>query len=117
VALGSDVGGGTSFSMLRTMHEAHKVAQMRRLPFDALDGFYLATLGGAKALGMQERIGSFERGREADFVVLRPDATPLLARRMARAQTIEARLFLLMTLGDERAIEATYIQGAKSVPQ
>jgi guanine deaminase len=111
VALGTDVGGGTSFSMLRTMHEAHKVAQLRRLPFDALDGFYLGTLGGARALGMQERIGSFEPGREADFVVLRPDATPLLARRMAQAETIEARLFLLMTLGDERAIEATYILG------
>jgi guanine deaminase len=117
VALGSDVGGGTSFSMLRHMHEAHNVAQMRRLPFDARDGFYLATLGGARALGMQERIGSFERGREADFVVLRPDATPLLARRMAQAQTLDARLFLLMTLGDERAIEATYVLGTKSVPQ
>lgn len=111
VSLGSDVGGGTSFSMLRTMHDAHKVAQMRRAPFDALDGFYLATLGGARALGMQERIGSFQPGREADFIVLRPDATPLLARRMAQAQSIEARLFLLMTLGDERAIEATYILG------
>jgi guanine deaminase len=111
VSLGSDVGGGTSFSMLRTMHDAHKVARMRRLPFDALDGFYLATLGGARALGMQERIGSFEPGREADFIVLRPDATPLLARRMAQVEGIEARLFLLMTLGDERAIEATYILG------
>jgi len=111
VSLGSDVGGGTSFSMLRTMHDAHKVAQMRRAPFDALDGFYLATLGGARTLGMQERIGSFQPGREADFIVLRPDATPLLARRMAQAESIEARLFLLMTLGDERAIEATYILG------
>jgi guanine deaminase len=100
--------------MLRTMHDAHKVAQTRRAPFDALDGFYLATLGGAKALGMQERIGSFQAGREADFIVLRPDATPLLARRMAQAQGIEARLFLLMTLGDERAIEATYILGELS---
>lgn len=111
VSLGSDVGGGTSFSMLRTMHDAHKVAQMRRAPFDALDGFYLATLGGATALGMQDRIGSFQPGREADFIVLRPDATPLLARRMAQAESIEARLFLLMTLGDERAIAATYILG------
>jgi guanine deaminase len=111
VSLGSDVGGGTSFSMLRTMHDAHKVAQMRRIPFDALDGFYLATLGGATALGMQERIGSFQPGREADFIVLRPDATPLLARRMAQAESIAARLFLLMTLGDERAVEATYILG------
>ncbi len=111
VALGSDVGGGTSFSMLRTMHEAQKVAQMRRLPFDALDGFYLATLGGARALGMEERIGSFEPGREADFVVLRMDATPLLARRMLLAETLSQRLFLLMTLGDERTVEATYIMG------
>jgi guanine deaminase len=114
VALGSDVAGGTSFSMLRAMHEAYKVAQLRRVPFDALDGFYLATLGGARALGMQERIGSFEPGREADFIVLRPDATPLLARRMARAETIEARLFLLMMLGDERALEASYVLGAKA---
>ena len=111
VALGSDVGGGTSFSMLRTMQDAHKVAQMRRVPFDALDAFYVATLGGAAALGLDERIGSFEPGREADFIVLRPDATPLLARRMAQADTIAAKLFLLMTLGDERVIEATYILG------
>jgi guanine deaminase len=114
VSLGSDVGGGTSFSMLRTMHDAHKVARMRGVPFDALDGFYLATLGGASALGMQEHIGSFQPGREADFIVLRPDATPLLARRMAQADSIAARLFLLMTLGDERVIEATYILGEMS---
>ena len=114
VALGSDVGGGTSFSMLRTMHEAQKVAQMRRLPFDALDGFYHATLGGAKALGMEEHIGSFQPGREADFVVLRLDATALLARRMASAESIAQRLFLLQTLGDERTVEATYILGNKA---
>ena len=116
VALGSDVGGGTSFSMLCTMHEAYKVARLRRVPFDALDGFYLATLGAARALGMHERIGSFAPGREADFVVLRPDATALLARRMAQTPDIEERLFLLMTLGDERCVEATYILGAKSFP-
>jgi len=114
VALGTDVGGGTSFSMLRTMHDAHKVAQMRRLPFDALDGFYLATLGGARALGMANHIGNFEPGREADFVVLRTDATPLLARRMAQAETLSQRLFLLMTLGDERVVEATYITGTRT---
>jgi guanine deaminase len=114
VALGTDVGGGTSFSMLRTMHDAHKVAQMRRVPFDALDGFYLATLGGAQALGMAGHIGNFEPGREADFIVLRADATPLLARRMAQAETIAQRLFLLMTLGDERAVEATYLMGRRA---
>jgi len=98
------------------MREAYKVAQLRGVPFDAFDGFYLATLGGAKALGMHERIGSFEPGREADFVVLRPGATALLERRMASAESLEARLFLLMTLGDERAIEATYILGSKPLP-
>jgi guanine deaminase len=114
LALGSDVGGGTSFSMLRTMHEAYKVAQLRRQPFDALDGFYLATLGGAEALGLADTIGSFEPGREADFIVLRADATALLARRMAQAPSLESRLFLLMMLGDERVIEATYVLGTKS---
>ena len=114
VALGSDVAGGTSFSMLRAMYDAYKVARLRGLPFDALDGFYLATLGGARALGMAEHIGSFSPGREADFVVLRPDATALLGRRMAQARSIEERLFLLMTLGDERAVEATYILGARN---
>jgi guanine deaminase len=111
VALGTDVAAGTSFSMLRTMHEAHKVARMRGVPLDAADAFYLATLGGARALGMEQRIGSFQPGREADFNVLRTDATPLLARRAARCETIEERLFVLMTLGDERAVEATYLLG------
>jgi guanine deaminase len=99
--------------MLRTMHDAHKVARMRRAPFDALDAFYVATLGGAAALGLEEHIGSLAAGREADFVVLQPDATPLLARRIAQAPSIEAKLFLLMTLGDERVIEATYILGER----
>ena len=111
VALGSDVGGGTSFSMLRAMHDAYRVARLRGVAFGALDGFYLATLGGARALGLEAHIGSFQPGREADFVVLSPEATPLLARRMAQARDIDERLFLLMTLGDERAVEATYLLG------
>jgi guanine deaminase len=114
VALGTDVGAGTSFSMLRTMHEAHTVARLRGVPFDAADAFYLATLGGARALGMERRIGSFQPGREADFNVLRSDATPLLARRLARCETIEERLFVLMTLADERAVEATYVLGRRA---
>jgi guanine deaminase len=111
LAVATDVGGGTSFSMLRTLHEAYKVAQMGGHPFTALDGFYLATLGGAKALGLAENIGNFEPGREADFVVLTPHATPLIERRMESARTLEERLFVLMMLGDERAVESTWILG------
>ncbi len=111
VGLGTDVGAGTSFSMLRTMDEAYKVAHLlhhRLSPFAAL---HLATLGGAKALHIDERIGNFAPGKEADFVVLDLQATPLLERRMQRATTLEQRLFALIMLGDDRCIEATYVAG------
>jgi guanine deaminase len=111
VALGSDVGGGTSFSMLRTMHEAYKVARMDGSRLDSLDCFYLATLGGARALGMDAHIGNFAAGKEADFIVLRPDATPLARRRIERARGLEDRLFVLMMLGDDRAVDAAYVMG------
>lgn len=111
VGLGTDVGGGTSFSMLQTLNEAYKVQQLRgqRLPVER--GFYLATRGGARSLYLDDRIGSFDPGREADLVVLDPAATPLLARRTAVATTLAERLFALMLLGDDRAVAATHILG------
>ena len=109
--LGTDVGGGTSFNMLRTLAETYKVAQMGGHRLTAWRGFYLATLGGAKALGLDDRIGSFAPGREADFIVLRMDSTPLIARRMKTARTPAEKLFALMMLGDDREIGATYIMG------
>ena len=114
VAVATDVGGGTSFSMLRTLHEAYKVAQMGRHAFDSLDAFYLATRGGAKALGLEKQIGSFDIGCEADFIVLDPDATPILSRRMASAKTLKEKLFLMMMLGDDRAVAGTYVMGKKA---
>jgi guanine deaminase len=110
-ALGTDVGAGTSFSMLRTMSDAYKVAQLRGQPFSALRAFYLATLGGARALGLADRIGRLAPGHEADFIVLDPGATPLLARRMRGAKTLEERLFAWMILADERAVRETYVLG------
>ena len=112
VTFGTDVAGGTSFSMLRTMHEAYKVLQLAGQTLTAIDAFYIATRGAANALGLSDRIGSFAPGTEADFVVLDPDATPLLSRRFAMAETLAERLFALMILGDDRTVAATYVQGA-----
>jgi guanine deaminase len=112
VGLATDVGGGTSFSMLRTLDEAYKVLQLGGHSLGAERAFYLATLGGARALYLDERIGNFAPGKEADFVVLDPAATPLLARRSACCKTLAERLFVLMMLGDDRAVAATYLLGA-----
>jgi guanine deaminase len=105
---------GTSFSMLRTLGEAYKVAQMSGQRLSPLRAFYLATLAGAQTLGLEDRIGSFQAGREADFIVLDPDATPLIARRMALAKTLVEKLLILMTLGDDRVIGETYVMGVAS---
>lgn len=110
-ALGTDVGAGTSFSMLRTMGEAYKVAQLRGQSLSPLRAFYLATLAGARLLRLDAHIGHFSRGTEADFIVLDPTATPLLARRMREARTLAERLQLYMVLGDERAVAQTYVLG------
>jgi guanine deaminase len=105
------VGAGTSFSMLRTMSEAYKVGQLRGQSLSALRAFYLATLGGARALALDDRIGRLAPGHEADFVVLDPAATPLLERRMRATRTLEERLFAWMILGDERSVRETYVMG------
>jgi guanine deaminase len=110
-AMGTDVGGGTSFSLLRTLAEGYKVAQMTGQRLSPLRAFYLATLGGARALGLDDRIGRFARGTEADFVVLDLRATPLMARRMDSTRTLEEKLLVLMTLADERAVASTYVMG------
>jgi guanine deaminase len=113
VGLGTDVGGGTSFSMLRTQDEAYKVAQLAGQRLSPFAAFHLATLGGARALYLDDRIGNFLPGKEADFVVIDPDATPLLSRRMRHATSLAERLFVLLVLGDDRAIAATYLMGAR----
>jgi guanine deaminase len=111
VGLGTDVGGGTSFSMLQTLNEAYKVLQLGGQSLSAAVAFHLATLGGAHSLYLDDRIGNFMPGKEADFVVLDPRATPLLARRSAACATLEERLFALMMLGDDRAVAATHVMG------
>ena len=111
VGMGTDVGAGTSFSMLETMNEAYKVCQLRGDKLNAFKSFYLATLGGAKALNMADKVGNFTAGKEADFLVFNMTATPLLERRLKHCKTIEETLFVLSILGDDRAIGQTWVAG------
>lgn len=111
VALGTDVGAGASFSQLAMMGEAYKVSQLADEPLDPFQAFYTATLAGARALKLHDRIGNLQPGKEADFLVIDPAATPLLARRTAAARTWRERLFALSLLADDRAIAATYLAG------
>jgi guanine deaminase len=110
VGIGTDVGAGTSFSILATLGEAYKVCQMRGTSLDPFRALHLATAGGARLLGLADRIGALEPGQEADFVVLDASATPLLARRTAGRPLAET-LFALQILGDDRAIHSTYVAG------
>ncbi|GAB3482152.1 guanine deaminase [Marinomonas epiphytica] len=111
IGFGTDVGGGTSFSMLQTMNEAYKVIQLQNENLSPIKSLYLSTLGGAKALRLEDKIGNLAVGSEADFVILDKKATPLLTSRLALSKTIEETLFVFMTLGDDRAIAETYSAG------
>lgn len=110
VAIGTDIGAGTSFSILHTLGEAYKVCQMRGDSLDPFHALHLATVGGARALGIADRVGALQVGQEADFIVLDSAATPLLARRTA-GLSLHDKLFALQILGDDRAIAFTYVAG------
>ena len=114
VGLGTDVGAGVSLSLFAAMSDAYKVCQTRHRSLDALKLFYLATLGGARTLGLDDKIGNFETGKEADFIVLDAKSLPLLARRLALATSLAEKLFALAMLGDDRAVARTYVAGAQA---
>jgi guanine deaminase len=111
VAVATDIGGGTSYSMLATMGEAYKVLRLQGQSLAPDMAFHAITRGNAVALGLENLIGSFEPGHECDAVVLDSSATPAMARRMAAAGMIEEELFVLATMGDDRAVRATYVMG------
>ena len=113
VGLGTDVGAGTSFSLLHTLNEAYKVMQLQGEKLNPFKSLYLATLGGARALRLEDRVGTLQPGTDADFVVIDYHATPLLSYRIAQAKTFEEVLFVLMTLGDDRAVLQTYAAGRR----
>lgn len=114
VGLATDVGGGTSMSMLQTMSEAYKVLHLQGQSLPASRALYLATLGAAEALCLEDVIGNFEPGKEADFVVLDPNGSSMTARRTQSTASFEELLFALIFLGDDRNVAATYIQGRPS---
>lgn len=111
VGLGTDVGGGNYFSLLRGINDAYKITQLLGKKLSAFQALYLATLGGAKALYLDDKIGNFAVGKEADFVVLNFNATPLLARRLQHCHSLHDTLFTLLMLGDDRSVAASYVMG------
>ncbi|MDP1692267.1 MAG: guanine deaminase [Burkholderiaceae bacterium] len=111
VSLASDVGGGTSLSMLRTMADAYKVQALRGVRLPAWKALYAATRGAAVALGLEREIGSFDLGCVADCVAWEYAVGPVASVRDAAATSLHERIFALMTLGDERNVMATYVAG------
>ena len=116
VGLATDVGAGTSLSQLQTMSDAYKVVQLQNQSLSVFQAFYLATLGAAKALSLEDKIGSFEPGKEADFVVWDLQATPLMKVRNPDPKSknlaeLTEKAFAMMILGDERTVTATYVAG------
>ncbi len=111
VAVATDIGAGTSYSMLRTLDEGYKILQLQGERMNPLESFYRMTLGNAEAISQSHRIGTLEPGSEADLVVLNAAATPAMALKMEVVSRLPEELFLLQTLGDDRAIAETYIAG------
>jgi guanine deaminase len=114
VGLATDVGGGTSLSMLRTMSEAYKVLHLQGQSLPASRALYLSTLGAARALQLDNEIGNFAVGKEADFVVLDAAGSDITARRAGAVSSIDDLLFALIFLGDDRHISHTYLQAERA---
>ncbi|WP_167647277.1 guanine deaminase [Mameliella alba] len=115
VGFATDTGGGSSFSMLRSMAAAYEVAQLRGRALHPAELIWLATTGSARALRLDNRIGSLAPGMEADFIALDLASTPAIAQRSARAKDLWEALFPTIMMGDDRAIAATYVAGRRVV--
>jgi guanine deaminase len=111
IATATDVGGGTNYSMLRTMDEAYKVIALQGEKLNPFASFWQITRGNAEALSLADKVGTLEAGTDADIVVLDSSATPAMRLRMERATALAEELFLLQTLGDDRAVREVYVAG------
>lgn len=116
VAVATDIGGGSSYSMFKTMDEAYKIQQLLGERLNPLESFYHMTLGNAVALDLADRIGTLDAGTDADIVVLNAAATPTMRLRMETVTSLSEELFLLQTLGDDRSVVETYVAGKASKP-
>ena len=116
-AIATDIGGGTSYSMLKTLDEAYKVLQLRNQVLNPLKSFCMITLGNARALQLEHQIGTLEQGSEADIVVINPHATPAMALRMETVRSLAEELFVVQTMADDRAIAAVYAAGRACHPE
>jgi guanine deaminase len=110
-AVATDIGGGTSYSMLRTLDEGYKVLQLQGDRMTPLESFYRMTRGNAEALSLVDRIGTLDVGSDADLVILDASAIPAMALKMEVVTTLAEELFLMQTMGDDRTIAETYVAG------
>lgn len=110
-AIATDIGAGTSYSMLQTLNEGYKVLQLQNQKMHPLRAFHWITRGNAEILGLADRIGTLAPGSDADIVVLDSHATHAMDLRMQRAESLSEELFILQMLGDDRAVEETYVAG------
>lgn len=113
IGLASDTGGGSSFSMLRTMAAAYEVAQLRGTALHPAQLLWLATVGSARALHLDHAIGNAVPGNEADLVVLDLASTPTIAQRAERAGDVWEAVFPTIMMGDDRAIAEVWIAGQR----
>ncbi|KTD43248.1 guanine deaminase [Legionella quateirensis] len=111
ITMGTDWGAGNCLSMFAVLDDAYKVSMLNSVQLPSMTRWYMATYGAAKALQLDDKIGNFSAGKEADFVVIDADATPYLKYRREKVNDIFEFLFILMTLGSEENIKATYIYG------
>lgn len=110
-AIATDIGAGTSYSMLKTLDEGYKILQLQGQKLHPFAAFYWITRGNAVALNLVENLGTLDAGSDADIVVLNSRATSAMSLRMDRAESLMEELFVLQTLGDDRAIAQTYVAG------
>lgn len=110
-AIATDIGGGSSYSLLKTLDEAYKIQQLRGYRLPPVENFWQATRGNAEALGLADRIGTLEPGSDADIIALDARATPAMKIRMETVTALEEELFVLQTLGDDRAVRHVYVAG------